>query len=167
MKLIKDKLTDEFGQAVAAAGLELVTASDRAIAGKAGVSRTWLVMDGLDTRLVIAATFGDTALSAELSGQAVSDRESGFFRDHSLFPKNMADSRAVELAAAYSDGRNLRRVFEVITGLLAPYARPAQDETGRDDRTEAVRAFLDAELGQDSMSLHEIAASVVELALGG
>lgn len=127
---MQGKMTAEFERTVTAAGLELVQAGSLANDGKGNAEVTWLAMDGLDTRLVITATFSTTRLGVKLGGEAVSDRPNSWFREHALFPKAGAvgGSRVTELSADYPDGRRVRRIFEVIAVLLAPHAWHSEAE---------------------------------------
>jgi hypothetical protein len=130
MMNMQDRLVGIFERQATAAGHELVVVEG--IAGRGGQGNTtgsWLVMDDLDTRLVIGAEFERTGAKFALAGQAVTEPERAFWAEHKLFPQpRHRDELAVEFYSAYADGDRLRKLEALVHDLLAPYAKPTAHE---------------------------------------
>lgn len=134
-KNIQTRITDKFTEIAEAAGLELIYISP----GQRGVEPgTWLIMDdsdGLDTRLSVEYRFELDHAKFELSGQAADKPGPEFFTERGLFVKNAAGRRTVQLRAQYEYGDQLRKIFDVVTDLLRPFAT-------RDVPTETFQAVF-------------------------
>lgn len=146
---MQGKLETEFARLAAEAGLEFVAVRQLADNGLGCPETTWHYMDGLDTRLQLTAAFGDRRGYAELAGPAVAGPDLDWFKTRHLYPRGTGSvaGRAIDYAASYADGDEIRRLLGIIRDLLAPYARPAGRELAPPDGAIGIGRLIECLTG--------------------
>lgn len=117
MRTMQQTLTQEITDVANAMNLEIVDGGHAA-----ANDGTFLVMDGLDTRLVIEYSFQHGKADFAFSGQAVDTPGKDFFLAKNVFPQVYRGNRKVRIQVIYHEGDSVRRLTGLLKDVLAPYA---------------------------------------------
>jgi hypothetical protein len=152
---MQDKLAAEFAALAADAGLEFTETRRLADDGLGRPEITWHYMDGLDTRLILAAAFAGQSVRTVLAGQAVADRDLDWFKTRRLAARIVVTGggRTLDQSANYADGDQLRGLLGVIGDLLALYAKPEPGQPGESLASRRQAAEVLAGFGLDRRAI--------------